>query len=1568
MLLYPDALPSTAGEVAITYTNASSVTTGLTVPDGIYTINNRYDGNWTVSTPNSNTSGTGTAITFTPNATTNTLRLGVYLTGGYIAKDGSSRIMNSTAALSGNHQDGTTTPFAFRTGVPFASLTAAPLYVGTTAASMVTTSGAITSAGTGSWTTGTTWVGGVVPSACQTVIIATGHTVTVGGSAVAGNLMINNGGTLVNASGSLTVGCTGKNSAFENYGTFTCSGGTVNVNGYVAHRANSTFNHTGGNIIVDGNDNGNVANSVGFGGTIFKIETSNLNLTGGKITIVDPLVNYSNPITATSMGQFTLNTQGATGTFSGTVGATAVTSGATSILMANSASGANMYSAGMHVTGTGIAAGTTISSLTVNMISGAVTINLSAAVNAAIPAATVLQFSSMANACSTITLEANDANVGLAVGEGVSGNGIPVGTVITAIASNNLTGLGSGLVLVTLSNAVTGLTPNPIAAPQTITFNPVSPGSYASVITVANSNIIPGMVVVGSGLLEGTIITEVNGTSIKLSQPIQAGATSPLSFTFYPKNFEGSGAFVYDSPNNYAAGLNHTLQIGDGVSTQKGSVTTYGFNCVFQKYFSGGMLSLGNLIVDAPDGASRFMNSMTGLGNNGSCNMNVQGDFTITPGSAFRKYGANSTIYLGGNLLNNGTLLTASAGVALYMGNFINGAAVATTTAQSISGTGTYSSNLWALTAGKVNANLSSLNVNNTSASGVTLNRPMWIPGVTLTTGILRTSSTNLLTTGTDNLTDTSSSNPSFGITFPSIAMAQSTYIDGPVQISIITNTSITQVKSLPLGNGGVFMPAILGCAGGGKFIVQAINSNSGTTSANASNLAPRRWNITRVSGDGASPTAFNLYLGAPGMTSSNIIVQAPSDQGTYDIVAGTSPNFSATASISSTSPFVTTISGTSTVLSPQLTFNTTTPATAPAYTSYTGGYFSYAQGPACSGTPAPGNTVASASSVCGGAPTTLSLQNAITGANVTYQWQVSTNGGTTFTSIPGASSATYVANPSANSSYQCLVSCSAGTPVASTPVAITISNTGNPTVTGATVCNSGVANLAATGAGILNWYSTPTGGSLLTTGTTYAPTVSATTTYYVSSSSTSSATAGQATPTGTGTATANFRGLSFDATRAFKLNSVTVYPKNTAAALSSITIRLYDNAGNIVPGTSDVIFTPTLNTGTANAISQVVTLNYNVPVGTGYRLVAAYGMGTNNSLGTSTLATQTYPAPYSSFTITGNVSDLSSVPATTAGAYNCFFNINIDEYCETARIPVVATVNPLVTPIFTQVAAICSGATLAALPTTSNNSITGTWSPAINNTATTTYTFTPTTGLCATTATMAITVNPNVAPIFTQVAAICSGATLAALPTTSNNSITGTWSPAINNTATTTYTFTPTTGLCATSATMAITVNTTPAPTGAATQSLSSTLTIASISVTGTGVLWYASAANAASGTNPLPNTTPLTNTTYYATQTIGGCASTTSLAVTITTLSTIDFESVQFNYYPNPIVDHLIITADKEINSVEVYNLIGQKLMSFNPNFTETKIDFTNFPSAIYIVKLYANGVSKDIKVIKK
>ena len=136
-----------------------------------------------------------------------------------------------------------------------------------------------------------------------------------------------------------------------------------------------------------------------------------------------------------------------------------------------------------------------------------------------------------------------------------------------------------------------------------------------------------------------------------------------------------------------------------------------------------------------------------------------------------------------------------------------------------------------------------------------------------------------------------------------------------------------------------------------------------------------------------------------------------------------------------------------------------------------------------------------------------------------------------------------------------------------------------------------------------------------------------------------------------------------------------------------------------------------------------------------------------------------------------------------------------------------ILSVLPNSSPTFSAVAPICSGATLTSLPTTSNNGITGTWLPAIDNTATTNYTFTPTASLCATTATMTIVVNPNVTPTFTQISPVCSGATITALPTTSNNGITGTWLPAVNSNITTTYTFTPTAGQCANTTTQTITI-----------------------------------------------------------------------------------------------------------------------------------------------------------------
>ncbi len=74
----------------------------------------------------------------------------------------------------------------------------------------------------------------------------------------------------------------------------------------------------------------------------------------------------------------------------------------------------------------------------------------------------------------------------------------------------------------------------------------------------------------------------------------------------------------------------------------------------------------------------------------------------------------------------------------------------------------------------------------------------------------------------------------------------------------------------------------------------------------------------------------------------------------------------------------------------------------------------------------------------------------------------------------------------------------------------------------------------------------------------------------------------------------------------------------------------------------------------------------------------------------------------------------------------------------------VTKIISSSVTPTFNPIAPICAGSSVNPLLTTSNNGITGTWSPAFNNMANGTYTFTPSTGYCANTVSLTVEVLPE--------------------------------------------------------------------------------------------------------------------------------------------------------------------------------------------------------------------------------
>jgi hypothetical protein len=142
------------------------------------------------------------------------------------------------------------------------------------------------------------------------------------------------------------------------------------------------------------------------------------------------------------------------------------------------------------------------------------------------------------------------------------------------------------------------------------------------------------------------------------------------------------------------------------------------------------------------------------------------------------------------------------------------------------------------------------------------------------------------------------------------------------------------------------------------------------------------------------------------------------------------------------------------------------------------------------------------------------------------------------------------------------------------------------------------------------------------------------------------------------------------------------------------------------------------------------------------------------------------------------------------------------------------------IVPTFTQIGPLCQNSIAPILTTTSTNGITGTWNPAVINTASagsTAYTFAPDADQGAAAATMLIEVTNPVTPTFTSIGPLCQNSIAPDLPATSNNGISGTWNPETINTSavgTSTYTFTPDPGQCAGTTMMDIVVTTSITPT----------------------------------------------------------------------------------------------------------------------------------------------------------
>ncbi|WP_295233164.1 T9SS type A sorting domain-containing protein, partial [uncultured Chryseobacterium sp.] len=162
-------------------------------------------------------------------------------------------------------------------------------------------------------------------------------------------------------------------------------------------------------------------------------------------------------------------------------------------------------------------------------------------------------------------------------------------------------------------------------------------------------------------------------------------------------------------------------------------------------------------------------------------------------------------------------------------------------------------------------------------------------------------------------------------------------------------------------------------------------------------------------------------------------------------------------------------------------------------------------------------------------------------------------------------------------------------------------------------------------------------------------------------------------------------------------------------------------------------------------------------------------------------------------------------------------------------------------------------------------------------------------------------------------------------------------------------------------------------APTGAATQTFTPGSTLSALVVTGQNIKWYASASAAANHTGSLPITTVLVNnTTYYATQTVGSCESSASLAVLAinTTLGVDNAPSKsKLQIYPNPVRDILNISGQETLSKAIITAADGRRVTEVKLQANERSVDVRALPQGMYLIQIFTgNGIVHTFKFIKK
>ncbi|HIP47860.1 MAG TPA: T9SS type A sorting domain-containing protein [Lutibacter sp.] len=78
-------------------------------------------------------------------------------------------------------------------------------------------------------------------------------------------------------------------------------------------------------------------------------------------------------------------------------------------------------------------------------------------------------------------------------------------------------------------------------------------------------------------------------------------------------------------------------------------------------------------------------------------------------------------------------------------------------------------------------------------------------------------------------------------------------------------------------------------------------------------------------------------------------------------------------------------------------------------------------------------------------------------------------------------------------------------------------------------------------------------------------------------------------------------------------------------------------------------------------------------------------------------------------------------------------------------------------------------------------------------------------------------------------------------------------------------------------------------------------------------------------------------------------------------------ELEAIGFEAYPNPVQDVLNMSAQNEISNVQIFNMLGQKVLTQEVNALTAKINTANLANGTYIVQITIGDVVGSMKIIK-